>query len=220
MAENQNRFDELYRIIDTVVQCRYRAQKRLNYHNWLSQITLTGLAIGLIVIPLLVLGGFNRNFQAKYVDVMQIVFAVGILGYSLLLSLGNFAVRAERMHASGLKLSRMLRLMLPLKGRDDDETNKLYAGLVTEYYDILEGNENHIALDYQGTLSDIMRKQGLPKAEPSETSWNRQIVIGKYLIRRTELRLTIMAHCLLLFGHYFLSLLAVAIWGVLMCIKH
>ena len=106
MHEQQNRFDELYRIIDTVVKCRYLAQKRLNYHNWCSQIALTGLAVGLVIIPLMSFGGFNRNFTPKYVEVMQIVFAVATMAYSLLLGIGNFAVRAERMHTSGLKLSR------------------------------------------------------------------------------------------------------------------
>jgi hypothetical protein len=74
---------------------------------------------------------------------MQIVFAVAVLAYSLLLSTGNFAVRAERMHASGLKLTRMLRRMYPLRGRNDSAANQKYDALVVEYYDILEGNESY-----------------------------------------------------------------------------
>jgi hypothetical protein len=220
MPTGKNRFDELYRIIETVSHCRYRAQKRLNLHNWLTQITLTGLAFALIVIPLLALGGFNRNFSKTYVEVMQIVFAVAVLAYSLLLSTGNFAVRAERMHASGLKLTRMLRRMYPLMGRTDNAANQKYDALVMEYYDVLEGNENHVHLDFQGTQMAFLRKTGAPTATPEQSKMERSMAFLGYWRRRLELRLSIAFHSFVLFGHYFIALLAVFAWTVLMCIKH
>lgn len=222
MHEQQNRFDELYRIVDTVVKSRYLAQKRLNYHNWGSQITLTGLAIGLVIIPLMNFGGFNRNFTPKYVEVMQIVFAVATMAYSLLLGIGNFAVRAERMHTSGLKLSRLLRRIKPLKGKDDPALDATYEAMAAEYYDVLEGNENHSALDYNLTLLKLHQKAGPPSiwndAGEKNMGWGRYLVkLSRYYWKNTMISARASFQILLTFSHYFISLIAVFAWTAMMC---
>jgi hypothetical protein len=222
MHEKQNRFDELYRIVDTVVKCRYLAQKRLNYHNWGSQITLTGLSVGLVIIPLLSLGGFNRNFDPKYIEVMQIVFAVATMAYSLLLGIGNFAVRAERMHTSGLKLSRLLRRIKPYKGKDDPALDSVYDAMTCEYYDVLEGNENHSAVDYNFTLLSLNKRRGAPGMWDDAGTrkyqwWRYALLLTQYYWENGVIFATALFQVLLTFSHYLISLVAVFAWTALMC---
>lgn len=100
--EQKNKFDELYRIIDITAKARYRASTRLSMHGVFSQWTLSLLAIGLIITSVLMLSGVKLNFSEKYSSVMQIIFSVIILTYSLLLGIGNFSARAERLHRCGL----------------------------------------------------------------------------------------------------------------------
>jgi hypothetical protein len=224
MHEKKNRFDELYRIVDTVVKCRYLAQKRLEYHNWFTQITLTGLAVGLVIIPLMSLGGFNHNFSPKYVEVMQIVFAVATMGYSLLLGIGNFSVRAERMHTSGLKLSRMLRRIKPLKGNDDPAADAIYAEITADYYDVLEGNENHSEVDYNRTLLRLIDREGPPamfdEQRRPKYRWRYYFVIlFRHYWKILSISVRVVAHLLFTFGHYFISLVAVFAWTAMMCWK-
>jgi hypothetical protein len=114
--EQPNRYDELARIVDIVAKARYKASKRLTLHSSFAQFTLTFLSIGLIIIPLLDLGGFSVRYEPKYIQIMQIIFAVMILAYSLLLSTGRFETRAEKMLACGIVLSRLMREIKPHKG--------------------------------------------------------------------------------------------------------
>lgn len=164
--EQKNKFDELYRIIDITAKARYRASTRLSLHGVFSQWTLSLLAIGLIITSVLMLSGVKLNFSEKYSSVMQIIFSVIILTYSLLLGIGNFSARAERLHRCGLELSRLVRRVKPLKGCDnhDDE----YASISQEYYDHLEKYENHRDVDFLSARLEIERRKGYP-------NWDKNI---------------------------------------------
>src|SRR5438045_2380613 len=146
--EQSNRYDELARIVDIVAKARYKANKRLILHSRFAQFTVTFLSIGLIIIPLLDLGGFSVRYQPKYVQIMQIIFAVMILAYSLLLSTGRFETRAEKMLACGIVLSRLMREIKPHKGTSPPLPDKTYDDIYGRYYDCLEKFENHTELDY------------------------------------------------------------------------
>jgi len=57
------------------------------------------------------------NFGAKYIDIMQIIFAVLVLTYSLLLATGDFSARSVKIHRCGMELGRLARKVMPYEGK-------------------------------------------------------------------------------------------------------
>ena len=182
--EKKNKFEELYRLIDITAKARYQAAKRLALHGYMTQWVLSFLAIGLIILSLLELLDFKLSFTATYTGFMQVVFAVIILTYSLLLGMGNFDARAERLHRCGLELSRLLRKVKPLKENEKPNMGSLsqkdengYEQLVKDYYDCLEKYENHKDLDFRNALLKIQKRKGYPErnAEQPESGESKEI---------------------------------------------
>jgi hypothetical protein len=211
----ENPFDDLYRIIDIVTRARYNAQRRLLVHASLAQFTLTFNSIGLIIIPLFDLAGFNKHYPAKYVQIMQIIFAVMLLGYSLLLSMGRFEVRAERMHGNGLVLSRLLRGLKPYLGADAQEKRQIYEAFFSRYYDTLEKAENYRQIDYHSAVLAEMVRAGLPqRADATIRTYVSKVWV--HLFRIAKMRLKVYFTWMLIFSHYILSVLAIYAWIFMM----
>jgi hypothetical protein len=210
----ENPFDDLYRIIDIVARARYNAQRRLMIHSSLARFTITFDTLALIIIPLLDLGGLNRNYTPRYLQIMQIVFAVVLLAYSLLLSIGQFDIRADRMHQNGLTLSRMLRELKLLLGAPMAGKEAVYGSFVTRYYDTLEKAENYRQVDYHAALLTQALREGLPKRE--EVSSNYIFSLAAYLYQISKLRIRVYSIWLLIFSHYILSIMLIYGWIVFM----
>lgn len=208
--QQQNKFDELYRIIDITAKARYRASSRMNMHGVFSQWTLSLLAIGLIITSVLALSGVNLNFSETYSSVMQIIFSVMVLTYSLLLGMGNFNARAERFHRCGLELSRLLRKVKPLKGSKGYATE--YELISKEYYDHLDKYENHKNVDFLSARVEIERRKGYPDWETGLPfiDYARKIIPSMY----TRLTMWSLIKCsqMLSFSHYAISLIMVYGW--------
>jgi hypothetical protein len=215
----ENAFEDLYRIIDIVARARYNAQRRLLVHASLVQFTLTFNSIALIIIPLLDLAGYNRNYSAKYVQIMQIIFAVMLLAYSLLLSMGRFESRAERMHGNGLVLSRMLRALKPFIGKNPQEKRRVYDAFYSRYYDTLEKAENSRQIDHHSAVLAEMVREGIPKRKGADTRTYLASVCT-YLFRLNRLRLRVYFMWALIFSHYILSVLAMYAWIFVMVYPH
>jgi hypothetical protein len=211
----ENAFDDLYRIIDIVARSRYNAQRRLLLHAGLAQFTLTFLSIALIIIPLLDLGGLNTNYSAKYVQIMLIVFAVVLLGYSLLLTMGRFEVRAERMHGNGLALSRILRVLKSYLGSDVHEKQNDYNEFVTRYYECLEKAENYRQVDYHCTILDQMARQGIP-GYAGGNKLGYVYTVSVYFYRLNKRRVRVYSGWMLGFSHYLVAVAIIYIWIFLM----
>lgn len=210
--EQNNKFDELNRLVDITAKARYRASTRLGTHGMWSQWTLSLLAIGLIIVSVVTLSGIPTNFSEKYSDVMQIIFSVVILTYSLLLGMGNFAARAERLHRCGMELSRIVRKIKPYKGKDDEEHDSIYSDLSREYYDCLEKYENHKDVDFLSSRLEIERRKGYPD-KTEEDGWASYVykVLGTFY-SRMKLWVSIRLRLLVAFCHYPLSLAFVYGW--------
>ena len=115
------------------------------------------MSIGLVIIPLAKLLGFNKGYAPEYVDLMQIVFAVTLLAYSLLLGIGNFSARAERMHSCGMDLGRIARKLFPYRNREDSaELDGIYDSVSNDYYECLEKHENHTHIDFLAAKHDLL----------------------------------------------------------------
>jgi len=166
--EKSNKFDELSRVVDLTAKARYRASTRLGIHGMWSQWTLSLLAIGLIIVSVVSISGIKTNFSEVYTDVMQIIFSVVILTYSLLLGMGDFSSRSAKLHKCGMELSRIIRKIKPFKGKDDEEHDGIYKEYSKEYYDCLEKYENHKNVDFLESRLEIERRKGYPDKSSDE----------------------------------------------------
>lgn len=210
--EQKNKFDELYRLVDITAKARYRASTRLSTHGMWSQWTLSLLAIGLIIVSVVSLSGIQTNFTDRYSDVMQIVFSVIILTYSLLLGMGNFSARAERLLRCGMELSRIVRKVKPYKGKDDDEHDSVYNQLTKDYYDCLEKYENHKDVDFLSSRLEIERRKGFPE-KGKEEEWPEFLIRYFYAFKsRLTLWLSVRVRLILAFSHYLITLVIVYGW--------
>lgn len=216
--EKSNKFDELYRLIDVTAKARYRASTRLKRHGMCSQWTLALLAVGLIVVSVIVLAGINVNFDKPYTDVMQIAFSLLILTYSLLLGMGNFDSRSEKLLRCGMELSRILRRVKPYKGKKGKDIDEEYEKLSNAYYDCLEKYENHKDVDYWTSQLAIARRMGYPEKK-KEDSWSSFAVeYLEELGRRFQLRFSISVRSIIAFCHYLATLLFVYGWLYLLLV--
>ena len=155
--ERNQRFDELFRRVQFTSKARYNAARRLGRYHLFTQITPAFMSIGLVVIPLAKLLGFNRGYADNYVELMQIVFAVMLLAYSLLLGMGNYSTRAEKAHRCGMTLGRLARNIFPYRNvADGSELNGIYEKMCNDYYECLEKHENHKHVDYLVAQYDLL----------------------------------------------------------------
>ncbi|QJX02460.1 SLATT domain-containing protein [Alcanivorax sp. IO_7] len=121
--EAKNKFTELNRRVKLTSKARYNASRRLTLKNMLSQWTLALLSVALILISLVSASKLRIGFDQGYVDIMQIVFAVLILAYSLLLATGDYSARSVKIHRCGMELGRLARKVRPFEGVEDEDKN-------------------------------------------------------------------------------------------------
>jgi hypothetical protein len=141
-----NRFEELHRRVNKTSRCRFIAARRLERQYKLSQWSITFLSVALIVIPLLQAMNVPMRFNSQLLNAIQVAIAVLVLAFSLLISMENYSVRAEKMHSCGLDLRDLaLTLQSYLNKEGSDEEYKL---LCEKYHAILRSYENHAAVDY------------------------------------------------------------------------
>lgn len=208
VVDQKAKFEEFYRILRIVAKARYRAQNRLALHAAFAQFALTALSVGLIIIPLLVLGGIPIAFDRSYVDVLQIIFAVALLGYSLLLAMARHEARAEKMHACGLIVSRIQRQIEPYRKGEPPPSADTFEVLQTRYYDALEKFENHAELDYYSVMMDIMVAEGFPRRTPQQTKWDFALALYRYHWKLLKRRTFVYFSRVIIFGHYFATVAA------------
>jgi len=209
--EMSNKFSELNRRVKLTSKARYNASRRLSLQNKLSQWTLALLSVSLILISLVSASGISINFHDKYVDIMQIIFAVLVLTYSLLLATGDYSARAVKIHRCGMELGRLARKIKPFEGNDDEK----YNSFANDYYNCLEKYENHEHVDY--LVSDYTSRDWYSSKEISESSGARwfQLIAAEYLTK-SKMKLSIWWRNVFPVSHYFISVIGVYYWLFLM----
>jgi|TARA_R100001143_G_scaffold61413_1_gene62118 hypothetical protein len=197
--EEKQRFDELFRRVQFTCKARYNAARRLKTYHLFSQITPAFISIGLVVIPLAKMLGFNKGYSPEYVDLMQIVFAVALLAYSLLLGIGDFSARAERMHACGMDLGRIARKLFPYRSESDSkDLDTVYDSISNDYYECLEKYENHTHIDFLSAKYDLL---------DSGEKFNPEVEA-----RRAALWVNKSLRELFTLSHFLFSLAAIGFW--------
>lgn len=198
-------FSELNRRVMVTSKARYSASRRLAFKNKTSQWTLALLSVALILIPLISASGMPVNFDSKYIDVMQIIFAVLVLTYSLLLATGDFSARSVKIHRCGMELGRLARKIMPYEGKDDA---KKYEEFYNEYYNCLEKYENHEEVDY--LIADYSTKSWYSSGEKEGVE--RTFFLINEFVNKLKIKSSIWVRSVASTLHYFVSVLCVYYW--------
>lgn len=146
-AASIDKFEELHRRVRLTTGARFKAARRLARHDKFAQWTIALLSVALVVVPLLQALSVTTGLSMAQLNVLQIVLAVLVLVFSLLLSRDNFSVRADKMHRCGLELGQLERDIFGFVGTHRDEAS--YKEFSDRYYGILQQYENHEDVDYE-----------------------------------------------------------------------
>lgn len=125
-------------------KARFVAAQRFESHNRYSRWTVAVASIALLTIPLLQAFGLSTNLDSQQINVVQVLLAVVILAFSLLLSGEEYAVKADRMHRCGIELNEIAR-----KSREqvnEDEGTQL--PLSQQYDNVIQRYDNHKQIDF------------------------------------------------------------------------
>jgi hypothetical protein len=149
-------YDKLKDNTNTVMKSCFAASDRLNFHNLVSQWTLSILSLGLIVIPLLTVTKMPLRYSQNVIDFASISLAVAILMLSLLIGANNYAARGYKMYQSGLDFNDLLRDMRYFESTADRMTH--YQDFSIRYGNLLRRYENVSSIDNLQGQININRK--------------------------------------------------------------
>jgi len=217
-VELDNKFSELNRRIKITSKARYNASRRLTLKDNLSQSILALLSVALILISLVSTSDIEVNFDSSYINIMQIVFAVLILTYSLLLSAGDYSARSVKTHRCGMELGRLARKVKPLEN-SEGEKDKEYEEYTNEYYNCLEKYENHGGVDYLVAYYSSRDWYGNEKIKEATGALKQYIIVGSFL-NKIKSKISIFWGSLYPISHYFITIFGVYYWLYLMVIHN
>lgn len=145
--EPQNfHFLKLYGRVSKTAASRFNASRRLRLHNAASLWTISLFSLGLIIVSLLQALAFSLPFSDKAVNLGQVTLSMIVLLISVILTMNNYGVRAEKFHMCGLEMSE-LALKLERVEREDG-TIEDYNAFAEEYSEILKRFDNHENVDF------------------------------------------------------------------------
>lgn len=194
--ELENKFSELNRRVKLTSKARYCASRRLSLQSLLSQWTLALLSVALIIISLISAVKMNTAFSEEYIDVMQIIFAVLVLTYSLLLGTGDYSARSVRIHRCGMELGKLARKIKPLEKNDHED----------------EKYENHNHVDYlEADYSSIDWYSNNTHEGLNRAYQNLFFLINEFF-KKTKMWLSIQGRKLMPIAHYLISISLVYYW--------
>ncbi len=139
-------FHKLYGRVSKTAASRFNASRRLRLHNSASLWTISLFSLGLIVISLLQALAFALPFTDKAVNLGQVTLSMIVLLISVILTMNNYGVRAEKLHACGLEMSE-LALKLERVEREEAPIED-YNAYADAYGSILRRYENHDNIDF------------------------------------------------------------------------
>ncbi len=136
---------DLRRKARKTAKSRFVAAQRLNLHNRLTQWTVTFASVALLLIPLLQAFGVSVSYTGQQLNVVQVILAVLLLVFSLLLGFEDFGVKAHLMHRCGTELNNLAKETEAYDAGDVEA----YSSLLVRYNNVLERYENHKQIDFQ-----------------------------------------------------------------------
>ena len=139
-------FHKLYGRVSKTAASRFNASRRLRIHNAASLWTISLFSLGLILVSLLQALALPLPYSDKLVNLIQVFLSITILVISVILTMNNYGIRAERFHACGLEMSEIA-LKLERVEREDG-TIEDYNAFADEYSEILRRYDNHEQIDF------------------------------------------------------------------------
>lgn len=142
----QFHFHKLYGRVSKTAASRFNASRRLRIHNAASLWTISLFSLGLILVSLLQALSLPMPYPDKIVNLVQVFLSITILVISVILTMNNYGIRAERFHACGLEMNEIA-LRLERVEREDG-TIEDYNAFADEYGEILRRYDNHEQIDF------------------------------------------------------------------------
>jgi SMODS and SLOG-associating 2TM effector domain family 5 len=142
-----DRFELLKRRIRITAGARFNAARRLAMQERLTQWSIALASVALVIMPLLEAMQVTTGLSPQAMNVVEVVLAIFVLVFSLLLTRDNAAVRADKMHRCAIELNVLVRQIEGLT--DVQETDAAYQQLADRYDTILREHENHETVDYE-----------------------------------------------------------------------
>lgn len=137
--------DRLVTKIQLTYGARFAAVRRLQWHALWAQITVTGLSIALIALPVFDLAEVRSRYTPQVVSAAAIILAVFVLSFGLLLGQVNFGLRADAMSRSARAMLHLDREMQVLVNRSVTEQEYLYYARM--YAQLIDQAGAHRPLD-------------------------------------------------------------------------
>jgi hypothetical protein len=141
-----NVFDELYRRVYITARASFCAARRLELQSRWSQWTIAMASVALLFIPLAQTFDFELRISTRMLNVLEILLAVIVLVFSLLIGAEIHLIKADKMQRRGLELASIYYALEPYRKKEED--NALYTGFCTKYDSVLERYDNHLPIDY------------------------------------------------------------------------
>ena len=157
VPQELNRFAELHRKISITAGTRFHAARRLARHAKYSQWTIAMLSVLLILVSLVPALGLKTEMSAPYLNAVQVGLAVLVLVFSLLISMDNHSVKADKMHRCGIELGRLARKLETFRTREGSDQD--YQELSEQYFEILNQYDNHEHVDYLFQQLTLLKKK-------------------------------------------------------------
>ncbi|MBC7968375.1 MAG: SLATT domain-containing protein [Fuerstia sp.] len=145
-VKRKTHLERLYDRVSKTAASRFHASRRLSYHNQVSLWTISFFSLGLVFVSLVQSIGFVLPYPDKTINLVQVFLSITILVISAIMTMSNYAVRAERYHACGLEMND---LALKLERRvEKDGTVDEHNTFANIYGEILKRYENHHSIDF------------------------------------------------------------------------
>lgn len=140
-------------------QCRIQAEKRmLSNHRW-TQSLLFWYSFFSVAVSIMIL---KFSLWDTYGDVLFVCFSVFTFGIGLFLSSSRFAERADEIKTNYTKLQVLGEKAHSFEAQSSTHTAE-YEAIAQTYSELLDGIENHTAIDDAFALVDAWNRTPKPK---------------------------------------------------------
>jgi len=150
---NTDNYNEITRKIGITYKVRHKAASRLEHHKLYSIWVLSLIAFALIILEIESQSSIVFYLKDETVNILQIIIAVMVLVYSLILSINDYSTKAIKMYFCALSLGKL---------RDESFTmkpnNSNIKHLTAKYHAILNKCQNHAYSDYLVYLKEKNKK--------------------------------------------------------------
>lgn len=128
--------------IEKTSEARFNQAKRLALHGKISEITLAIVSTTLVAIPLLNAFDLAKPYSDKYINFIQIIFAISVLIQSIFLSKAEFKLNSLLAHRCAMELREIFQEV------EFNEEKSSLREINKKYNECIKNYSNHKEIDY------------------------------------------------------------------------